>query len=363
MARAWIEDRKDQKAYKDAVRKAKEAGRPCRTGRWRVRWTDAAGKECGKIFERKTDADKYRQEIEGKFVAGTYRDPAAGKVKLSEIAETWHAAQAHLKPYTVTWYRRLLDVWVLPQWGNTSLDSIRHEDVAAWVAVVHKKVSASRTRSAYRVLSLVLGWAVKSGRLAVNPAHDVKLPRSRAREHVYLTYRQIEALADAAGEYRAMILLLAYTGLRWGEAENLQAGRVDLVKRRARIVDTKTHVDRTIPLPGFLVPELEPLVTDRPDAALVFAAPDGGRINYHNWRYRVFNPAVAKAKIPTITAHHLRHTAASMAIAEGADVKIVQAMLGHATATMTLDLYGHLWPDRLDTVADRLDAARSAALS
>lgn len=63
-----------------------------------------------------------------------------------------------------------------------------------------------------------------------------------------------------------------------------------------------------------------------------------------------------------LTPHMLRHTAASLAIASGANVKVVQQMLGHKSATMTLDLYGHLFPDRLDTVADAMDAARTAAL-
>ncbi|QBI51949.1 Tyrosine recombinase XerD [Streptomonospora litoralis] len=62
-----------------------------------------------------------------------------------------------------------------------------------------------------------------------------------------------------------------------------------------------------------------------------------------------------------LTPHKLRHTAASLAIAAGADVKVVQQMLGHATATMTLDTYGHLFPDRLDEVADAMDAGRMKA--
>src|SRR4051812_18593512 len=61
-------------------------------------------------------------------------------------------------------------------------------------------------------------------------------------------------------------------------------------------------------------------------------------------------------------SHELRHTAASLTIASGADVKLVQQMLGHKSATMALDLYGHLFGDRLDVVADALDAARAAAL-
>ena len=67
--------------------------------------------------------------------------------------------------------------------------------------------------------------------------------------------------------------------------------------------------------------------------------------------------------VPGFHPHELRHTAASLAIASGADVKIVQQMLGHKSATMTLDLYGHLFPDRLDLVADAMDADRVKALS
>ena len=73
--------------------------------------------------------------------------------------------------------------------------------------------------------------------------------------------------------------------------------------------------------------------------------------------------AAERLGIPGFHPHELRHTAASLAIASGADVKVVQQMLGHKSATMTLDLYGHLFGDRLDIVADALDAARTSALA
>lgn len=63
-----------------------------------------------------------------------------------------------------------------------------------------------------------------------------------------------------------------------------------------------------------------------------------------------------------LTPHKLRHTAASLAIAAGADVKVVQQMLGHADAAMTLNIYGHLFPDRLHEIADILDARQLKAL-
>ncbi|MDT0304001.1 tyrosine-type recombinase/integrase [Streptomonospora wellingtoniae] len=82
-----------------------------------------------------------------------------------------------------------------------------------------------------------------------------------------------------------------------------------------------------------------------------------------DWRMRDFNNARKDAGLDGIglTPHKLRHTAASLAIAAGADVKVVQQMLGHTTATMTLDTYGHLFPDRLDEVADAVDAGRMKA--
>ena len=74
-----------------------------------------------------------------------------------------------------------------------------------------------------------------------------------------------------------------------------------------------------------------------------------------------FGAAAEAIGIPDLHPHELRHTAASLAIASGADVKVVQQMLGHASATMTLDTYGHLFEDRLDEVADAMDRARTAA--
>ena len=87
-------------------------------------------------------------------------------------------------------------------------------------------------------------------------------------------------------------------------------------------------------------------------------------MRYPNFRRRDWDKAVKAAGLDglKLTPHKLRHTAASLAIAAGADVKVVQTMLGHKSAAMTLDVYGHLWPDRLDEVADVLDAGRAGAL-
>jgi integrase len=82
----------------------------------------------------------------------------------------------------------------------------------------------------------------------------------------------------------------------------------------------------------------------------------------HGFRRRSFDRAAIAVGLPRLVPHELRHTAASLAIASGANVKAVQSMLGHASAAMTLDRYSHLFEDALEAVADRLDTARERSV-
>lgn len=92
--------------------------------------------------------------------------------------------------------------------------------------------------------------------------------------------------------------------------------------------------------------------------------PPGTPLDLSNWRRTVFAPAVTRCGLEPLTPHDLRHTAASLAIQAGANVKVVQRMLGHASAAMTLDVYAGLFESDLESVASLLDAgvrdARSA---
>ena len=104
-----------------------------------------------------------------------------------------------------------------------------------------------------------------------------------------------------------------------------------------------------------MVHDLARLVAGRPQDAFVFTAPQGGVLRVRNFRRAGFEPAVKAAGLPRITPHAHRHTAASLAIAAGANAKVVQTMLGHKSATMTLDLSGYLFADQPDEVADAMD--------
>jgi integrase len=91
---------------------------------------------------------------------------------------------------------------------------------------------------------------------------------------------------------------------------------------------------------------------------LVFTSPGGAALRVANWRRHCFDRAATEAGLEGLVPHELRHTAASLAIASGASVLAVQRMLGHASATLTLDRYGHLFGDELDAVSEKLDRAR-----
>jgi integrase len=123
----------------------------------------------------------------------------------------------------------------------------------------------------------------------------------------------------------------------------------------------KTHQTRSVPVPAFLRDALTMLIAGRGADDFFFTAPRGGVLRVGNFRRHCFDKAATSAGVDGLVPHELRHTAASLAIAAGASVKGVQAMLGRSSATLTLDRYGHLFGDELDAVADRLDAARAAA--
>ena len=121
---------------------------------------------------------------------------------------------------------------------------------------------------------------------------------------------------------------------------------------------TKNHTARAVPVPGFLARLLETEIADRGGDALVFTSARGaGHLTLGQARYCFAKAAAAVDGCDGVRLHDLRHTCASLAISAGANVKVVQRLLGHKTAVLTLDRYGHLLPDDLDAVATAFDAA------
>jgi integrase len=229
-----------------------------------------------------------------------------------------------------------------------------------------------------------LANAVELGWSNSNPARGVELPKTRPTEKVFLDYVEVEQLVRAAMQVgrkadAVMIELMAFAGLRPGEVVALQVQHLDLPARRIRIRRTATvgingaaifgepkHGERReVPIAPHLVEDLAELSAGKSAIDPLIDTARGQFVNIHNWRSRIWNPTVRAARLPhrNLTPKALRHTAASMAIAAGADVKVVQQMLGHADASMTLNTYADLWPDRLDEVAEAVSRHRESALS
>ncbi|WP_435245860.1 tyrosine-type recombinase/integrase [Streptomyces sp. NRRL F-5630] len=389
MARVWIEDRAEHADYVEAMEKwqaAKRAGSKRQPpGRWRVRWYGPDGLPKAKTVAKLPQAEAERDAITARLDKGSYRDPKSGKAAVKLVAEEWFASKRRIGRTTRNDYRELLDLYVIPKWGDWQVAAIQWEDVDAWLSELEtqpgkagRPLGPHRIKKLYGVFSMTMKHAVFSKRIALNPCHDHELPRPDDEdEHVYLTHEELERLALAAGEYRLLILTLGYCGIRWAEASAIKTGRLLVPKRRIRIVQNytdvkgvlalgpvKNHEKREVPLPRSFANELADLAHGKGRDDLLFVAPEGGPLRYSNFRSRIFDPAVKAAGLGDrrVTPHKLRHTAASLAIAAGADVKVVQTMLGHKDASMTLNIYGHLFPDRLDEVADALDVGRAAAL-
>lgn len=129
-------------------------------------------------------------------------------------------------------------------------------------ALTASDLGPSGIRQSVYLMSAILEHAVRSGRIRSNPARGLAPPRPRRRDHVFLTHGQLAALADAAGRWRLLVLVLGYTGLRWGEATALRVCDIDFARRRidvrrafsdvgGKIVlgTPKSHLARTVPLP------------------------------------------------------------------------------------------------------------------
>jgi integrase len=298
-------------------------------------------------------------------------------VRLGEWAERWHLTTAGLKPSTRHTYRQLLDNQILPAFADAPLGAIDTLSVREWLAgLVEGGLSPSRTRNAHQVLGQVLASAVEAGRLVRNPASGVRLPRIVQREMTFLDGAQVERLAETIQTpYGVLVRFAAWTGLRAGELAALRVRRLDLLRGACDVVDNATEVDgrlvwgttkghdrRTVRLPRFLADELGAYLGGRPHGPddLVFTMPQGGPLRESKFLERYLKPAAADAGLAALRVHDLRHTAASLMIREGATVLAVSKTLGHKSAAMTLDRYGHLWPSDLEDLAERLDAAHAA---
>jgi len=346
-------------------------------GRYRARYFAPDRRWKSKTFDRRVDAERWLRSQLSSIDRGEWIDPILRRTRFEELAEKWLSTIAGLRPKTQAGYESLLRCHVLPEFGEKELAQIDRVLVREWLAGLQRLgLSTSRRRQARQVVSSILGLAVEGGYISTNPARGLKVMGGTQREMLHLSASQVQGLAEAAESLRpgsgVLVRLLAYGGVRWGEAVAIRRGRCDLVRSRLFVREslsevrghlyfgpTKTHQERVIILPPFLRDALaihlaEHVASD--DDALIFTSPKSEPLRASNWRRRVWYPACEASGMPDgLRIHDLRHTAASLLVSAGAHVKAIQRHLGHSTASQTLDRYAHLFTHDLEAVADRLE--------
>ena len=346
--------------------------------RYRARYRGPDGQEHSQTFDKKGVANRFLITDEGKKAEGTWIDPSEGQVKLADYAEQSLVGKLDLKPKTRGSYESLIDTCIKPTLGHLCLSAITPEVIDEWVTGLLTRsprgLGPSRTRQAYNLLGAIFKKAVPKRLVRVSPCQLEKgeLPRLTSASPRYLIAVEVKGLSEVTDPpYDVLVLLLAYTGIRFGEAAALRRGRRDILHRRLLIAEslgevnghlvfgeTKTHQQRKVVLPEFLRDALDDhlrtVVGSRSDS-LVFTGPNGGPLRYSNFRNRYWLRAVERARLEPLNIHALRHTFASLAASSGATVKLVQTQLGHKDPALTLRVYQHLFPDDLDPLAARMD--------
>jgi integrase len=362
--------------HRRATRAHREAGvasidrRP--NGKWRARFRlHPGGPQRARHFERKIDAERFLVSVQSQLLDGSYLDPAAGRITFGEYAAAWQEAQVH-RPSTVAQVDAHLRNHVLPIFGDHPLASIRPTEVRAWVNGRTAVLAPATVEVVFRIFAAILGDTVSDRLVATNPAKGMKLPTKVAKPVVPPTVAHVEAIgAELPERYQALVTLAAGAGLRQGECFGLSVDRVDFLRRSITVNrqlvlvggsppvfgPPKTAASiRSIPLPDVvgnaLARHLERWSTG--DDGLIFTN-DRGEALRRNRFNEVWRAARGRAGLGDLRFHDLRDFYASLLIAHGESVKIVQARLGHASASETLGAYAPLWPDNEERTRAAVD--------
>lgn len=245
------------------------------SGQWQARYWDDKGRRqtAPHTFLTKADAGKYLALIEADLTRGLFHDPRRGAIPFGEWADRW-MDNAELRPTTRDLYGYLLRRFIKPTFEAVTLAEIDDVMVEDWLAGLRTrpKLSRSTIAKAYRLLARILGAAVKQRYILHTTWRIEGAGKEHAAEMRCASPEQINALADAvAPRYRALIVVAAYGGLRWGELVGLRRHRVDLRAGTVRVAEQTTEINgqfrqgapkseaglRSVALPRFVVKALD----------------------------------------------------------------------------------------------------------
>ena len=345
-------------------------------GRWEGRYTaghdPATGKQIFKSVLGKTQAEVKEKLKKALVEAGQIDFTKSGKYTVGTWMDEWfeNVAKIKVRPSSHQTYRGYIDNHIKPSIGNIPLEKLTTMDLQKLYRTLLTKgrverieaenqpsgLSAKTVRNINQVISSALDLAVAQKIIPINPTDACELPKVEHREMQTIPEEQLQAFlaeAKATGVYEMYYIELA-TGLRRGERLGLKWQDIDwkngIIKVRRQIA----RVDGQIVEAPLKTKNSYRTVTISPQAIevlkrqrakthdqYVFPSPNGGPISpdsVNNMLKRV----LARAGIPKVRFHDLRHTFATIALQNGVDIKTVSGMLGHFSAGFTLDTYAHV---------------------
>jgi len=317
---------------------------------------------------------------------GTLTEPT--KTTLGEYLDEWleTAATPRVRPRTLDGYKYLVKKYIKPELGSLRLHKVSPLDIQKlYTSLLAKKLSPKTVRHVHGVLRSALNQAVKWRLLAINPALAVDLPKQKKKEMKAFSVEEAgKFLQHAVNDRWGIVFSLALTsGMRPGEYLGLKWQDVDLEKgvvavRRTIVAHPKgggwdfaepktSQSERSIPLPPSvtkaLVEHKKKQAAERLKAGpkyaghdLVFATEKGEPLNQPNLVNRHLKPILVAAKLSeSFRLYDLRHSCATLLLAQGEHPKVVSERLGHASVTLTLDTYSHVLPTMQQQAAERLE--------
>jgi integrase len=316
------------------------------------------------VGPRKRDAELLRDEINRRVALGALYP--SEPLTFAEFVVGWlERYSQRVRPATLASCRECLRyLAVFDAW---QLETIRAADVEDHVFAVAQRAPRA-AELMLDTLKMIIRNARERGQVVDEAVLRVRPPRRERAEMRFLDWREVELLASETVEaYGHLIRFACLSGLRQGELFALRDRAVDVSRRRVhveagardgQIVATKTSAGkRQVRLSSEAIRVLrEQLLARVPnECGLVFPTPGGSVWRKDNFMARVFRPAVRRAELAPLRFHDLRHTYAALMVAAGAHPKLLQAQLGHTSINVTLNTYGHLFPDAFADVGPALD--------
>ncbi|MFI6161700.1 tyrosine-type recombinase/integrase [Micromonospora haikouensis] len=326
-------------------------------------------------YPTKTSAKNGMVQFKAEALQGNALLPRGGTITLAEFVEEWWPHyEKSLKPTAALSEGNRVRNHILALLGHLALDELDGPTVQQWVADLgagigpwptttrgkRKPLAPKSISNCHGLLHTICGAAIAAKRIRLNPCSSTKLPRREPKEMRFLSDPEIGRLIAALPpHWRPLVMLLIATGLRWGEAIGLRAGRVDLLATRPRLTVVEQLQElagtgelvfqspktakgrRTVSFTKQVALLLTPLLAGKRSDEVVFTAPRGGMVRTRNFR-RIWVQACEEAGLVGLRIHDLRHTHAAILISAGRPLSAISRRLGHSSIAVTDLLYGHL---------------------